>query len=69
MMLYYQCQVGAEISFRQRELNRLFCKSTVHVTYTFLIATFTAKASAAVKTFATNVAEFVNVRSLAPALV
>jgi hypothetical protein len=39
--------VGAEFSFRQKEFNKLFCKSIVHVTYTFLIATFTAKVKAA----------------------
>jgi hypothetical protein len=39
--------IGAEFSFRQREFNRLFCKPVIHVTYTFLIATFTAKVKAA----------------------
>lgn len=33
--------VGADYSFRREEFNRSFCKSTVHVTYIFLIATTT----------------------------
>ena len=30
--------VVADYSFRREEFNRSFCKSIVHVTYTFLIA-------------------------------
>jgi hypothetical protein len=54
--------VGAEFSFRQREFNRLFCKPTIHVTYTFLIATFTAKVKAA----AANVASAFRTPAFAP---
>jgi hypothetical protein len=43
-------QVGAEISFRQEDINRLFCKSTIHVTY-ILIANNIATALAKVKSF------------------
>lgn len=38
--------IGADFSFRRKEFNRLFCKSAIRVTYIFLIATFTAKATA-----------------------
>jgi len=30
--------IGADYSFRQKEFNRLFSKSVIRVTYTFLIA-------------------------------
>lgn len=54
--------VGAEFSFRQREFNRLFCKPTIRVKYTFLIATFTAKVKAA----AANVASAFRTPAFAP---
>lgn len=38
-----EVSVGADFSFRRKEINRLFCKSTIHVRI-FLIANKFAKA-------------------------
>ncbi len=38
-MLQSICYVGADFSFRRKDFNRLFCKSTAGVTSTILIAT------------------------------
>jgi len=69
IMLYSICYVGADYSFRRKDFNRLFCKSTVGVTYTILIATAFKNVKAFVSNAATSVASLLTTQTFAPALV
>lgn len=67
IMLYSICYVGADYSFRRKDFNRLFCKSTVGVTYTILIATFTANVKSFVSKTAASFASAFAMPTLASA--